>query len=65
MEKRVDTPLWSIHSSIAELIESLTERAIIKMLKVTQFIRNLVPPKDRVIISETIMDVKIGGFEVN
>lgn len=55
MDKRVDTPLWSIHSSIAELIERLrTERALIKMLMVTQFIRNLVPPKDRVIISETI-----------
>lgn len=50
-----NTRLWVVHSSMAELVETLkTDIALRKMLEVTQYIRDLVPIKYRVIVSETV-----------
>lgn len=55
VENKTDMELWIIHSRISELVESLkTEIAIRKILEVTEYIRDRVPMRDRVIVSETI-----------
>ncbi len=54
MNNDVDT-LWYIHFCMEELVTSLkTERALAKMLEVTNYIRDKVPYKDRVKVSENI-----------
>lgn len=48
-------PLWWLHSSMCDLFEALkTDTALMKMLEVTQQIRDKVPLEDRVIVAETI-----------
>jgi hypothetical protein len=55
MENTDDSLLWNLHSRMYDLFEVLkTETALIKMLEVTQFIRDKVPLRDRVIVAETI-----------
>ncbi len=50
-----DKELWIIHSNMADLVESIKVANTLKrMLDVTHHIKNRVPYKDRVIISETI-----------
>lgn len=47
--------LWMVHSSMSDLLPSLkTEAALLKMLEVTQLIRDRVPLKDRILVAETI-----------
>ncbi len=51
----INLSLWMIHSSMYDLYESLkTEEQLSKLLEVTYFIRDKVPPMDRVIVAETI-----------
>jgi len=46
---------WILHSSMESLLYSLKNKtALIKMLEVTQFMRDKVPLKDRVMVAETI-----------
>ena len=50
-----ETELWNIHSMMYELLEFLkTEDTLAKMLEVTQNIRDKIPPRDRIIVAETI-----------
>ncbi len=54
MEKR-DTVLWVIHSNMANLTVQLrSEKVLLKMLEATQFIRDKIYEKEKVIVSETI-----------
>ena len=55
MESKDNGSLWNLHSRMYDLFESLkTNTALVKMLEVTKSIRDKVPLKDRVIVSETI-----------
>ncbi|MTI49676.1 MAG: hypothetical protein FH761_17740 [Firmicutes bacterium] len=55
IQENNDDPLWSVHSKMYELVESIrTDSALRKILQATQHISELVPFKDRVIIAETI-----------
>lgn len=55
LENKDNTNLWWIHSRIADLVESLkTRRVLEKLVEVTFYIRDRVPYKDRVMVSETI-----------
>jgi 2-hydroxy-3-keto-5-methylthiopentenyl-1-phosphate phosphatase len=55
IENKINNPLWTVHSSMAEIVETLkTDIALSKMLEITQYIRDRVPFMDRVIVSETI-----------
>lgn len=47
--------LWVLHSSMEQLLTSLrSQAALMKMLEVTQFMRDKVPLADRIIVAETI-----------
>ncbi len=47
--------LWMGHSSMEQLLPSLgSQAALLKMLEVTQFMRDKVPLADRIIVAETI-----------
>jgi hypothetical protein len=47
--------LWMYHSSMESLLYALkSELALMRMLEVTQFMRDKVPLNDRVIVAETI-----------
>jgi hypothetical protein len=47
--------LWMLYSSMESLLYSLkAETTLLKMLEVTQFMRDKVPLKDRVVVAETI-----------
>ncbi|MGE5473913.1 MAG: hypothetical protein ACM3UU_06795 [Ignavibacteriales bacterium] len=55
IENKNDIPLWTIHSRMYDLVETLkTDTALNMILEVTQRIREKVSYEDRVIISETI-----------
>jgi vacuolar-type H+-ATPase subunit I/STV1 len=55
IENKNNTRLWAVHSRMADLVETLkTAIALRKMLEVTQYIREIVPINDRVIVSETL-----------
>ncbi len=54
MEKS-DAVLWVVHSNMANLTAQLkSEKLLLKMLETTQFIRDKVHQKEKVIVSETI-----------
>jgi len=56
IEERKDIELWVAHSHMADLVNVLkTDAALDKMLKVSQYIHDKVPRKDRVIVAETII----------
>jgi len=47
--------LWSLHSNMNRLYEDLkTDKALMTMLEATQYIREKVPMKQRVMVAETI-----------
>jgi hypothetical protein len=63
LKSKDDISLWSVHSNMDELVETLkTDAALKKMLEVTQHICDRVPFKDRVIVSETINGRKYRRF---
>jgi hypothetical protein len=56
METAEINSLWMWHSSMEQLLTSLkSETALMKMLEVTQFMRDKVPLSDRIIVAETIL----------
>jgi hypothetical protein len=55
MDNTNPSSLWMIHSSMESLLYSLkSETTLMKMLEVTQFMRDKVPLNERVIVAETI-----------
>jgi hypothetical protein len=55
VENTNSVPLWSLHSSMYDLLLSIkTDAALLKMLEVTRQMRDKVPMKDRIIVAETI-----------
>lgn len=56
MENAPGTCLWVLHSSMESLLYTLhSQDALMKMLEVTQFMRDLVPVEDWIIVAETIL----------
>ena len=55
MEDKCDTSLWIVHSRMYDLINnSKTDFVLDKVLEATEHIRDKVPFKERIIVSETI-----------
>jgi hypothetical protein len=55
MESSDVNSLWMLHSAMEGLLASIkSQTALLKMLEVTKFIRDKVPPEDRIIVAETI-----------
>jgi hypothetical protein len=55
MENAEASSLWRLHSAMEDLLASLgSQPALLKMLEVTEFMRDRVPLEDRVIVAETI-----------